>query len=511
MAYDQTPSTSTYQTKKINLFKSINHRNQDELSDGQFLNCFVEIIKPSDGGSEPEYHIIKRPGTGVLRAFGVSDIVRGFWVNEDNQRLYAVVQQSGVTNLYVLNIETGATVSGPYATVMAATGNPVGMCDFLYDNGQIGIVYTNGTNLYVFNTTTLANTQVTDPDLPSPHAASPVFLDGYLFLVKTGTGDIYNSNLNDPAAWTPSNFISAEIEPDQLLDIAKLNNYLVVFGRQSIEYFWDAGNATGSPLQRNDTPVKFNGYIGGLVPFGNQIFYVGTDNDGQPDVFMLEDFNMKSIGNESITRYMRSVNYQTFPTITAAVLGALGHSFYVLNIGLITYVYNIESKNWSQWREASTTTFPVLQSHNVKIFPSTLGPGFGSYYTVSNTVGSMASNTIYKLFSAADNIWTDQGFDYTVSGITENQFFGNNNNKFISRVTAWVDQRTNVSTDTMIFGASTNDGATYFYQPAVHIQEDRCSVNMRGRFRRIQFYWSYSGPSPFRIHGMEVNINMGQN
>jgi len=68
---------------------------------------------------------------------------------------------------------------------------------------------------------------------PSPHVPAPVFMDGFLFLAKAGTQDVYNSNLDDPLNWTPGDFFTAEMYPDRIVSLSKNNNYLYAIGTNS--------------------------------------------------------------------------------------------------------------------------------------------------------------------------------------------------------------------------------------------------------------------------------------
>ena len=75
-----------------------------------------------------------------------------------------------------------------------------------------------------------------------------VELDGYLFY---GSGaNIWNSDLNSITAYTSTAFLAAQMSPDPINALARHKNMVVCFGNSSMETFYNAGNATGSPLAR---------------------------------------------------------------------------------------------------------------------------------------------------------------------------------------------------------------------------------------------------------------------
>ena len=61
-------------------------------------------------------------------------------------------------------------------------------------------------------------------------------------------GAIYQSALENAASWSSLEFIGTQIEPDAGVYLAKLNNYLAAFKQYNTEFFYDAGNSSGSIL-----------------------------------------------------------------------------------------------------------------------------------------------------------------------------------------------------------------------------------------------------------------------
>lgn len=486
MANTKTPVVSTYKTKMVNLLTSEFDRSPASGKDTDHLNVFFELIQEKSIG-ENSFNIVKRPGVELyISAVGPSGI-RSMYFNSDFQKLYYVVED----DLHVWDVVTN-TSSIIIPAVFGTTVGDVGFTDYLYDNGTQVVIFTDGTTL---NQIDSANTLTVcaDADLPVPHQPYPVFLDGYLFLLKSETSDLYNSNLNDPMLWTAGDFITSEIQPDQATRPIKVNNYIVVFGTDSIEYFWDAGISTGSPLQRNDTPVKYNGFLGAYAQWGNKAYFVGNNVQGQPDVFILEDLKMEPIGDVTVSRYLSSLTVP-YSSYRGSIVGIAGHVFYILAAGTLTYVYDLTTKLWCRWAYQQDTDFPMLAAVNTKTAST-----YRSFFCLEGT-------TIYKFSNAVGD---DNLVDFTCSGQTENQMFESYNQKTMNRLTVWADKPT--SSLLMNLQYTDDDYQTYSTAQTVDLFQERPSINRLGRFRRRAFKWSYTGDLPLRIKGLEVLINLGQN
>lgn len=485
MPFDKTPAYSTYQTKSINLFWQQNNRSQNVTSDEDYMNVFVELIKNRELQDQDQY-IVKRAGTTSYIASVGAGTVRGMWYNEDFKKLYYCVSST----MYVWDVASNA-LSATLSSFFSTTTGDVGFCDFLYDNGTTVVVATDGTTLKQIDSAN-AITACVDADLPS-HLPKPVFLDGYIYVVKSNTADIYNSDLNNPLSWTPGNFTTAEIGADILRTIEKLNNYLVAFGSNTIEYFWDAGNASGSPLQRNDTPVKFNGYLGGLSKLGNKLYFLGNNTEDEPNVFVLEDFKMEEVGNQSVVRYLAGLT-ATYSTIKGSIVGIQGHHFYVINAGSLTYTIDLETKLWGRWAYKQTSTFPIDFAINTK-----KANGYQSFFTIDS------DTTVYKF---DPTLYQDSGTTYTCQGVTDNEYFDTYRQKFMSSLVVWCDKPT--TTATLEVSWSDDDYQTFNTPVSIQLYQEYPNYQRLGRFRRRAFKWSFTQNLQFRLKMFEVDINMGQ-
>ena len=202
--------------------------------DARLTNCFVEDVQGSP-------QVLKRPGyavtTATTSAQGHGATV---WTNSTSgaQKVYAV---AGSSAYLMAGGTSAAIINGTFAV---ATNE---MVDWLQTYNGTSIVLKCSSAAYGINTSTDVATKITDGQYPSLTARGLVFLDGtYYVMDKDGT--IWGSDSNDVFSWTSLNQISAAIEPDGGVCLAKSGQYVVAFGNYTTEFFYDAGNATGSPL-----------------------------------------------------------------------------------------------------------------------------------------------------------------------------------------------------------------------------------------------------------------------
>jgi hypothetical protein len=488
MAYTKSPTLDTYSSERVQLYREMSTRDGGlSGKDEDYVNIFIETIKQQAAGDSRKF-ITKRSGTYAKVASVASLPVRGIIYWADQYKIFYCVG----TNVYVHNVNTNTTTT--ISSVFTSTSGEVGFCEYLYDTGTVVIVATDGTTLVTIDNSNTV-TPCTDPDLPTPHQPFPIFLDGYLFLAKSGTADIYNSINNDPLDWTAGTFISAEMEADLVIRIAKLNNYLVVFGKETIEYFWDAaGVAPDSPLQRNDSPVKINTYLAGFAIYGNSIYYIGTDAGGQPDVFTLKDFKIDSIGSPAISRYLNDTT-GGIDNWTGNIIAIQGHTFYLITAGTLkTYVCDLDTKLWTRWTWKNTNTFDILHSINLT----------DTYNTKSCFALAGNDSTLYSFNSSLNK---DDGVLFPSVIVTENNDFGTVNRKTMKRLSIIGDRPADSSP--ILVQWSDNDYQTFNTGVYTDLNQDNPCIYRLGSFRQRVFKLTHLADTPLRIQEIEVDINKG--
>jgi hypothetical protein len=482
MAFTKSPEISTYDTTEFPFVRELDSRGVDTSKDNDYINIYFDA-KVNQLTKEQRVYASKRSGSTEFIAATGSGEIRGIHYWEDQARLFVCIQG----NIYVYNANTGALVT-TIATFVSTTGT-VGFSEFLYDTGIVKLVVSDGSTLVTIDS---ANTLVTgtDPDLPA-HDPNIYYIDGYLLVLKTGTADFYNSDLNDPLSWTAGNFLTAEIVPDQAVRLGRINNYLLMFGRKSIEYFYDAAVESGSPFQRNDTYVKYIGYLGGHAAISNRVYFVGSNTDSQPDVFVLENSGVKSLGNHALRLHLASL--VDFSSLKGSVVSIDGNDFYVLDTGTLTYVLNLNSGLWARWKYQSETRFAITMASNTET-----SVNYRSLFVLSG------SRAIYKF---DPTLYQDNGVAFTHSLTTDNEDFGTFNQKFMYRLVLITEKPT--LTAPMSVEWSDDDYQSWSTAQTVDLSQELPCIYRMGRFRRRALRLSGSYDGPFTLERIEVDINKG--
>ena len=482
MAFSKTPQTSTYQTKEVNLLNEWLQRDTSLSKDNDALNCFYELVQNRKTGDK-DFFVVKRAGTSAYPYVAASAVIRGMHYWEDQTKLFLAVDD----DIYIVNSSTGALIA-TLSTAFGTSSGEVGFCEFLYDTNNVKVVATDGTTLITIDS---SNTKVVcgDADLPTPHLPQPVFLDGYLFLVKTNTADIYNSNLNDPLAFTAGDFITAEMSADAVNRISNLNNYIVVFGTASIEYFFDAANASGSPLQKYDTPHKFTGYTAGFTKTQNDIYFIGNSADSGVQLYRATDLKLEPLSTPPLRRTMEE------DTVTAAAMvHYAGHSFYTFTTADATYQMDLDTKLWTRIAFKATANFPIKYSAVISIS------------NVYVTVCVLSDSATLYYFN--NSVYRDDATNFTYRVVTDNETFDTYRNKTCSRMLLLGDRASTSLTASVYW--SDDDYQTWSTARTIDMSLASPVLHRLGQFRRRAWKIEWTQNAHMRLQKIELDLNMGQ-
>lgn len=547
MAYTKAPTQDTYSSVKIPAVWDISiPQNEWVYSSGNAGSYMINMIpvKQKTAGGEEELVAEFRSSYAARTVATTADKPRGCYVWEKTVGTvyYFVVAGTNVYTSTNLTVWTAVNVlAGP-----ASADDPVGFVEFIDSTTNTKtLVLVDGINGYVF-TTNAAGTLIVDVDFPTPHVPTPVFIDGYLFLAKKNTGDIYNSDLNTPSAWTAGNFISSELYPDDIQSLVKINNYLLAIGTTGCEYFYDAGNSTGSPLARQE---------GASLPFGttfpravatnlNMAVILARTGDGELTFRIIEDFKYKDFSPVWLLRAIQQLNGAGILSNTNLIsyfMRMAGKLYLVFRCtsanGVISAAYDFALDTWIMLNLWDSTAYPTVP---YDCWPICSG---GTYSRNSGTflAGNKGTALIFGSLSSAGFLGTtgpaldfhgSDRYPINIAIKTLPMSFGTLNRKFMHRLGVVYEQPNGVGElvglalgNLPIFW-SDNNGQTY---SSSSITFDYSSANLAngnnynfpfvtqlGSFRQrtfkieTSFATGVTQAMPFKLKYFEVDINKGQ-
>ena len=292
-------------------------------ADARMVNLFPEIVP--EAGKEPAF-LNRAPGLRLLNTIGTGPI-RGLWAFSSNDGIGFVI--SGI-ELYKIDNAYVATLIG----TVYGTG-PVSMAD----NGTQLFIAANGPS-YIYNNTTGAFGQITDPDFPG--AVTVCFLDGYFVFNEPNSQKMWVTALLDGTSIDPLEFASTEGSPDGLIAVASNFREVWAFGTNSIEVWYNTG-ATDFPLQR--IQGAFN-ELGCAAPYS--VFWLGRDRRGQGIVYRANGYTGVRISTHAVEWQIQQ--YSDLTDAIGYTYQQDGHSFYVLVFpnANTTWVYDAATQAWHE-------------------------------------------------------------------------------------------------------------------------------------------------------------------
>jgi len=492
------------------LVGSYTNRADGATDDQIFTNCFPETTKnPVTGNGAAK--LLKRLGytkggalSGVAQAggqnstYGAGAILSWTGTANANPRVVAAFQNSGGADMSVWDLVSDTKIGGDIAATVECTAitetmvstTPTLVANF-FDNvgGNLEQWYFPEGGAW---------TQVTDGDFPTGLSlvGFPSHMDGFVFNM-TSDGKIYNSDLNSVSAYTANNFIPVSEYPDKGVSVARQGSFIVGFGEKSIERFVNAGNSSGSPLQR---------VSGGTIHMGaarraasemqtvmnahGTIYWLGTNSDAAiTGVYRFKGMTPEKISSVSIDNLLMSGQLRGF----VGTLTQHGMQHVVIRGSAGVWCYCVETNFW--WKH-------LLQSGEMRAClggASNAAPLAASYFIGSN--------------NARANLYTgnqDDGSNFTQTVTTAEEDLGTQRRKFYNKLSVDYDKQSAASN---LGVAWSDDGGTTF-STARNIDMSQTAkpfIDRLGSSRRRIWKYTNTANTPSGIRAAELEYEVGQN
>jgi hypothetical protein len=495
MAFSNSPQFETYKTIQVKFDATPTFRSGDTAAarDSAIRNMFYDRV--SQENKTREVSLKKRPGlvatTWSLGKDSGASTVNGHYYDSDSNRFYWAV------NSRVYYVAPNISNTPVLVATLTTSGLPVGFCEFLRASDMKRfIAFSDGQELWLDEIGGTA-TKVTDADLPVPHLPQPVQLDGYLFVAAKNTNDLYNSVNDDPFSWEPTDYISAEMTGDYITKLATNRNYIVAFGTNSLEIFWNAAVETGSPMKRNESGFKRVGYLAGICTIGDKLYFVGQDQNKTVSVYVMDGFKLDRISNEVVDRSLEQLTttqngLDAVSLVDGITVTVDGHSFYLIQNTNTCWAYDLDEKMWYEWLS------PTNDRLNIQAAWAKYGGG--QYVAVG-------SQTTISLLSPA--VYQDFGANFTCRYVTEDIIAGTLNWKSCSRAMLQADRHLPTGTSNVQLSWSDDDWNSSSTVQSINVFSASPYITRLGRFRTRSFKLEYADNYPLRMQQLDLDINVG--
>jgi hypothetical protein len=273
------------------------------------------------------------PGLSLFVDFGATPIRGGLEVESTN---LCYVVHRGV--LWEVN-NAGVKVS---RGLLATTTGRVSM---VHNGLQVMIV--DGVNGYIYNTSTTAFAQITDPDFPA-NPTTVTFLARRFVVSLAGSSRFYWSDIDDGLAWDALSFANAEASPDPIVMVFATNGQLALHGTLTTE-FWGISGAEDQPF----TPLQGTTSEWGLAARWSIAKYDNTyaclikNRMGQVMVAQLAGYLPKKISTIDIDSIINAYPDTADASAYSYMLG--GHPMFVITFPAagFTWLYDGSTGIWS--------------------------------------------------------------------------------------------------------------------------------------------------------------------
>ena len=493
----------------------------DGAKDQRFVNCFPEITRNPVTGKGTLF-LVKRIGTSATNCAGASYlgapgavVWTGFstgakgafcYLNSTTLQVWdtARAQIGGNPTAHTTGFTSWTRLS---ETVLTGTANLVLLAKESASGRPYGWYYPEGG----------AWTEITDGDFP-PNQGTPltmvgnaVHMDGYMF-VMCSNGQIWNSDLNSVSAWTSTSFTTAQVYPDGGVGLARIKNTILAFGTQSVEFFQNTGNATGSPLTRIPsatikigavTSAQGNAEV--IKTINDEVFFIGSAADsGNIGVYKISGFQATKISNAAIDKYLQftQINGVTMGIAGAMVMNGMTHLVLATQETQGIPCYCLETGVWWYLEIAGNGTA------NNTLVTACLGLTGESYFNTVNN-GSSQGRKLFVTTHSTNAYGDDDATAYTMSVQTLADDYGSDNLKECIAFRLISDTQSVAGNATVSY--SDNDGVSFSTAKNIDMTQKQKKLDAGlGWFRTRSWKISESVLRQFRASAYEVEWDVSE-
>lgn len=329
---------------------------------------------------------------------------------------------------------------------------------------------------------------------PSNPVPGLVYLDGYVFAMDQ-QGQIWQSDNENPTAWGALNYTSAKSEADKGKAIARHLNYIVAFKEWTADFFYDAGNSTGSVLSINQSAhMEIGCADGNSIQNPEQtLIWMGNVVEGGRSIMMLEGLSPKKVSTKAVETFL---NASDLSGTYSWLYRIAGHTLYglVLTDQNVTLVYDINENEWHVW-----TTSKDFIGGGENYFECSFIQQFpynsGAFYVLDAVNG--------LVFTLSPTNYVDPFGPIKMRIVTDRMDFNTFAFKVGSALTVFGD---NIK-DVMQVRHTEDDYDNWSQYRNIDLSLQKPCLYQLGRFRRRAYEFLYTGNNALRLEKVDFNLS----
>jgi hypothetical protein len=417
---------------------------------------------------------------------------------------------SSVTDIAVNQLVTGTGIAnGNIVTAVDTTTKTVtissaftvkasGTYNF-YNQGLRGTYLVNiSQTVSSTNITATVGTAATASASLNSFPANPVpglvYLDGYVFAMDS-QGQIWQSDNENPTSWGALDYTSAKSEADQGKAIARHLNYIVAFKEWTADFFFDAGNATGSVLSINQSAhMEIGCADGNSIQNPEQtLIWMGNVVEGGRGIYMLEGLSPKKVSTKAVETFL---NASSLSGTYSWLYKISGHTLYglVLTDQNVTLVYDVTENEWHVWT-TSKDNIGGSENYFECSFVTQFPYNSGAFYVLDAVNG--------LVFTLSPTNYVDPFGPIRMRIVTDRMDFNTFAFKVGSALTIFGDQ----INDVMQVRHTEDDYNTWSQYRNINLNLQKPCLYQLGRFRRRAYEFLYTGNNPLRLEKVDFNLS----
>ena len=459
---------------------------QSTDKDQRFLNCYTETVMNSYTGKRTLY-CTKRPGWAALNTPASGNIGTAIMVWTGQGTGTKVISAFGGTN---------STIYDSTASLGAITGKATKITETFVGTTATLVISSSDSTAWYYDVATGAATKITDADFPGNAsltlAGTFAHLDGYACILDTA-GTLWNSDLNSMTAWTATSSIAANSYPDKGVGLVRWRDKIMAMGSESTQFFYNAGNPTGSPLSRIESMTLRVGCVAAdaIAQVEDAVYWCGSSPQGGLSIYEYGGAGLKTISKPEIDRILVLAGAAN---ISMTAVKIYGRNFIIVNASSVTFVCCIE-ENYA-WHEWNST---------VRLWYKCAGVSSGGTQVVYAVSDKATTGKVYTV-NPSSIVYQDDGGAFTAR-IQTSKLGEGGRRVFWEEVELLGDQQTAASTTTIAY--SDDDYQTYTTLGTVDLSASRPRLHRAGSSYRRAWAITNAANTAMRLEALIGRRSMG--